>query len=47
MSSRVIWQYWESVDEKPAFVDGLNEIAKVQGGNPPWQSIVPGKFSSG
>jgi hypothetical protein len=32
MSSRVIWQYWETVGEKPAFVDGLYEIAKRNAG---------------
>ncbi|HUC09959.1 MAG TPA: capsular polysaccharide synthesis protein [Stellaceae bacterium] len=26
--SRVIWQYWETVGEKPAFIDGLREIAR-------------------
>jgi hypothetical protein len=29
---RVIWQYWETVDEKPAFVDGLHTIAKKNAG---------------
>lgn len=29
---RVIWQYWETRDEKPAFVDGLHEIARQNSG---------------
>ena len=29
---RVIWQYWETVNEKPAFIDGLHEIAKRNSG---------------
>jgi hypothetical protein len=32
MSSRVIWQYWETVGEKPAFIDGLHAIARKNAG---------------
>ena len=32
MFQRVIWQYWETVGEKPAFVDGLYTIAKKNAG---------------
>ena len=32
MPSRVIWQYWETVGEKPAFVDGLLAIARKRAG---------------
>jgi hypothetical protein len=32
--NRVIWQYWETKGEKPAFVDGLFEIAKKNAGVP-------------
>lgn len=32
MSSRVIWQYWETVGDKPAFVDGLHAIARKNAG---------------
>jgi hypothetical protein len=32
MSTRVIWRHWESVGEKPAFLDGLYEIAKRNAG---------------
>jgi SAM-dependent methyltransferase len=31
---RVIWQYWETVDEKPAFVDGLLDLARRNAGVP-------------
>lgn len=33
-SGRVIWQYWETRGEKPAFIDGLFEIAKRNAGVP-------------
>jgi hypothetical protein len=32
MPSRVIWQYWETVGDKPAFVDDLHTIAKRNAG---------------
>jgi len=32
MYPRVIWQYWETVGKKPAFIDGLHEIAKKNAG---------------
>jgi len=32
MRPRVIWQYWETLGDKPAFVDGLHAIAKKNAG---------------
>lgn len=32
MPSRLIWQYWETVGDKPAFVDGLHAIAVKNAG---------------
>jgi len=32
--NRVIWQYWETRGEKPAFIDGLYEIAQKNAGVP-------------
>ena len=31
-SAYVIWQYWETVGDKPAFIDGLHEIARKNAG---------------
>ena len=32
MPSYVIWQYWETVDDKPAFIDGLHALARKNSG---------------
>jgi hypothetical protein len=32
MPSRVIWLYWETLGDKPAFIDGLHAIAKKNAG---------------
>ncbi len=32
MRPRIIWQYWETVGQKPAFVDGLHEFAQSNSG---------------
>jgi FkbM family methyltransferase len=32
MFSRIIWQYWETKGHKPAFIDGLHEIARRNAG---------------
>jgi hypothetical protein len=32
MMNKIIWQYWETQDFKPLFVDGLHEIAKNNSG---------------
>jgi hypothetical protein len=32
MGENVIWQYWETRGEKPAFIDGLHEIARRNAG---------------
>jgi hypothetical protein len=29
---RIIWQYWETKDEKPAFIDGLHELTRRNSG---------------
>jgi hypothetical protein len=31
-SAYAIWQYWETVGDKPAFIDGLHEIARKNAG---------------
>ncbi len=33
-TGRVIWQYWETRGEKPAFIDGLHRIAEANAGVP-------------
>jgi hypothetical protein len=32
MTSRIIWQYWETRGTKPKFIDGLRELAKKNSG---------------
>jgi hypothetical protein len=32
VNRRIIWQYWETRGKKPAFIDGLHEIAKRNAG---------------